>query len=77
MFRSHNPMHRGAEPSSLVESRKPIVEFSRNALPFALKHGDWPTPCCDGETFEITSVAPDGVSRTTCEGLVTSATGLP
>lgn len=66
MIMRHGTGRHGAEPSGLVESRKPVVEFSRDALPFALKRGDRITRCGDKNTFEIVNVEPDGVSRITC-----------
>ena len=50
---------------AFIESREPIFGFSRDALPWALRAGDIIARHCDGTEFEITTVAPDGVSRVT------------
>ena len=53
--------------AGLVETRKPIFSFSRDALPWAIERGDVIERTCSGEKFEVTNIAPDGVSRITVE----------
>ena len=54
MFQSQEP---------IAETRVPTFSFDRNSLPWGLQHLDQITRACDGATFEITRVEPDGVSR--------------
>lgn len=59
-------LHRAHGEGGIVETRKPIASFSRSRLPWMLNSADRITRCCDGSTFEIISVEPDGVARITC-----------
>jgi hypothetical protein len=47
----------------LIETRVPIFDFSRDALPWGLQQLDIIERVCSGEKFEIKNVQPDGVSR--------------
>jgi hypothetical protein len=47
----------------LIETSEPIFQFGYNTLPFPLRQSYRITRLCSGETFEVTNVKPDGVSR--------------
>jgi hypothetical protein len=49
--------------SPLIETSEPIFQFGYGVLPFPLRQPYRITRLCSGETFEVTSVKPDGVSR--------------
>jgi hypothetical protein len=53
----------GHSVSPLVETSEPIFTFGYGVLPFPLRQAYRITRLCSGETFEITNVKPDGVSR--------------
>lgn len=53
----------GHSVSPLVETSEPIFQFGYGVVPFPLRQPYRITRLCSGETFEITSVKPDGVSR--------------
>jgi hypothetical protein len=53
----------GHSVSPLVETSEPIFQFGYGVLPFALRQSYRITRLCSGETFEVTNVKPDGVSR--------------
>jgi hypothetical protein len=51
----------------LVSTSEPIFQFSYGVLrtmPFPIRQGYRITRLCSGETFEVTDVKPDSVSRT-------------
>lgn len=51
----------------LVSTREPIFSFGYGVLPFAVGQHYRITRVCSGETFEVTDVQPDGVSRIVCK----------
>lgn len=51
--------------SPLIETSEPIFQFGYGVLPFRLRQSYRITRLCSGETFEVTNVKPDGVSRIT------------
>jgi hypothetical protein len=54
--------------SPLISTSKPVFQFSYavlHGMPFALRQSHRITRLCSGETFEVTDVKPDGVSRIT------------
>jgi len=53
----------GHSLSPLVETREPIFEFGYGVLPFELQQSYRITRLCNGVTYEITNIKPDGVSR--------------
>lgn len=53
----------GHSVSPLVETSEPIFTFGYGVLPFPLRQSYRITRLCSGETFEVTNVKPDGVSR--------------
>jgi hypothetical protein len=55
----------GHTVSPLVETSEPIFQFGYGVLPFPLRQSYRITRLCSGETFEVTNVKPDGVSRIT------------
>jgi hypothetical protein len=55
----------GHSVSPLVETREPIFQFSYGVLPFELQQSYRITRCCNGATYEVTNIKPDGVSRIT------------
>jgi len=60
----HDRMHGNG---GLVQTQKPVVSFSRDALKWMLQRGDQITRLCDSTKWEVTAVQSDGVSRITCE----------
>ncbi len=56
----------GHTVSPLIETSEPIFQFGYGVLPFPLRQSYRITRLCSGETFEITNVKPDGVSRIVC-----------
>lgn len=57
----------GNSVSPLISTREPVFEFSYDVLqmmPWPLRQSYRITRLCSGETFEITDIKPDGVSRT-------------
>jgi hypothetical protein len=55
----------GHSISPFVSTSKPVFQFGDRTLPFAIKQSYRITRLCSGETFEVTDVKPDGVSRIT------------
>jgi len=58
----------GLSVAPLVSTSKPVFQFSYavlHGLPFILEQYHRITRLCSGETFEVTDVKPDGVSRAT------------
>jgi hypothetical protein len=56
----------GHSLSPLVETSEPVFEFSYDvlrALPYPLRQSYRITRCCNGATYEVTNIKPDGVSR--------------
>jgi hypothetical protein len=53
----------GPTISPLIETSEPIFQFGYGVLPFPLRQSYRITRLCSGETFEVTNVKPDGVSR--------------
>jgi hypothetical protein len=53
----------GHSVSPLVETSEPIFTFGYGVVPFPLRQSYRITRLCSGETFEVTNVKPDGVSR--------------
>jgi hypothetical protein len=53
----------GHSISPLVETSEPIFSFGYGVLPFPLRQSYRITRLCSGETYEVTNVKPDGVSR--------------
>jgi hypothetical protein len=53
----------GHSVSPLVETSEPIFEFGYGVLPFPLRQSHRITRCCNGATYEVTNIKPDGVSR--------------
>jgi hypothetical protein len=56
----------GHSVSPLVETREPVFEFSYHVLhsmPYSLQQSFRITRLCNGVTYEITNIRPDGVSR--------------
>ena len=56
----------GHSVSPLVSTSKPVFQFSYavlHGLPFMLRQSHRITRVCSGETFEVTDIKPDGVSR--------------
>jgi hypothetical protein len=53
----------GHSLSPLVETSEPVFEFGYGVLPYPLQQGYRITRCCNGATYEVTNVKPDGVSR--------------
>jgi len=57
----------GHSLSPLVETSEPVFEFSYDVLrsmPYTLQQSYRITRLCNGVTYEITSIRPDGISRT-------------
>jgi hypothetical protein len=52
--------------SPLIETSEPIFQFGYGTLPFPIRQSYRITRLCSGETFEVTNVKPDGVSRIVC-----------
>jgi hypothetical protein len=48
-----------------IQTSEPIFEFGYGVLPFPLQQPYRITRCCNGVTYEVTNVKPDGVSRIT------------
>jgi len=61
-FKSGGSPGRGDAPG-LVESRKPVASFAHADLPWAIQRGDRVKRETTGESYEVTRVEPDGVSR--------------
>ena len=57
----------GHSVSPLVETSEPIFSFGYGVLPFPIRQSYRITRICSGETFEVTDVKPDGVSRIVCK----------
>jgi hypothetical protein len=58
----------GHSVSPLVSTSKPVFQFSYavlHGMPFRLRQSHRITRVCSGETFEVTDIKPDGVSRVT------------
>jgi hypothetical protein len=53
----------GHSVSPLIETSEPIFTFGYSVLPFPLRQSYRITRLCSGETFEVTNMKPDGVSR--------------
>jgi hypothetical protein len=53
----------GNSVSPLVQTSEPIFEFGYGVLPFSLQQSYRITRCCNGATYEVTNIKPDGVSR--------------
>jgi hypothetical protein len=53
----------GHSLSPLIETSEPVFSFGYNVLPFPIRQSYRITRLCSGETFEVTNVKPDGVSR--------------
>jgi hypothetical protein len=53
----------GHSVSPLVETSEPIFEFGYGVPPYPLRQTYRITRCCNGATYEITNIKPDGVSR--------------
>jgi hypothetical protein len=57
----------GHSLSPLVETSEPVFEFGYDvlrAMPYMLMQSYRITRCCNGATYEVTNIKPDGVSRT-------------
>jgi hypothetical protein len=53
----------GHSISPIVSTSEPIFTFGYGVLPFPMRQSYRITRLCSGETFEVTDVKPDGVSR--------------
>jgi hypothetical protein len=53
----------GHSVSPLVETSEPVFEFGYGVLPFPLRQSYRITRRCNGATYEVTNIKPDGVSR--------------
>ena len=56
-------MGAGHSLSPLVSTSEPIFSFGYGVLPFPIRQSYRIRRECNGETFEVTDVKPDGVSR--------------
>jgi hypothetical protein len=52
----------GHSVSPLVETREPIFQFRYGVLPFPLQQSYRITRLCNGVTYEVTNIRPDGVA---------------
>ena len=58
----------GLSVNPLISTSKPVFQFSYavlHGLPFILRQYHRMTRVCSGETFEVTDIQTDGVSRAT------------
>jgi hypothetical protein len=53
----------GHSVSPLVETSEPIFDFGYGVLPYPLRQTYRITRRCNGATYEVVSIKPDGVSR--------------
>jgi hypothetical protein len=57
----------GHSISPLISTSEPIFSFGYGVLPFTIRQSYRIKRECNGETFEVTDVKPDGVSRIVCK----------
>jgi hypothetical protein len=57
----------GHSVGPIVSTSIPVFSFGYGVLPFPLRQSYRITRECSGETFEVTDVKPDGVSRIVCK----------
>lgn len=53
----------GYTVSPLISTSKPVFDFAYGALPWPIRRSYRLTRLCNGETYEVTDVKPDGVAR--------------